>query len=153
VKSVVNLLVCSAAAAALLAGLAALQPSSLAAVALDLGALPGAERQTDRDRLKLEDDLEVVGRRTGAMDRMTRELVDGRLSLWEAVARFRALDEEQPSLIGHITAIYPDASRDGSVCRQVLAWAEEEVRGGSPGREEEVMARLQEEARSLLSPE
>src|SRR5262249_54843577 len=79
VKSVVNLLVCSAAAAALLAGLAALQPSSLAAVALDLGALPGAEQQTDRDRLKLEDALEVAGRRTDAMEQMTRELIDGRL--------------------------------------------------------------------------
>ncbi len=150
-KSVVNLLVCSAAAAALLAGLVALQPSSLAGLA----TLPGSQREGDQAKRaqELDDALAVALRRHDALEQTIGELTDGRVSLREAVARFRALDEEHPSLVESVTTTYPAASPDGSVCWQVLGWAKNKAGEVSPGREEEVMARLQEEARGILNPE
>jgi hypothetical protein len=56
----------------------------------------------------------------------------GRLTLREAACRFRELHAQQDDGTRHILRIYPAASEEESLCRNVLAWVEEEVRN-NPG--------------------
>lgn len=154
-NSVVRLLVCFATVAGLLAGLTALQPVWLTSLGLDVGKLAELSQQIDRENQRGEELKAVqrdLSRKLVVKNQAIRELIDGRLSLAEAVARFRALSEESPSAVEKIRESYPAASLGGSVCRQVLSWAEFEVHWSSPECETEVMARLEEEARGILGP-
>src|SRR5262245_61875894 len=53
-----------------------------------------------------------------------KELIAGRLTLKEAVARFRAVNEEDPDAVEAVCKGQPAATVDESVCRQVLSWTE-----------------------------
>jgi hypothetical protein len=82
---------------------------------------------------------------------VTEALVEGRLSLREAVAHFRASNEANPDLAEATRRGYPSASDDEAACRQVLAWAKMYVGDLPAAKRRAVMARLEEEARPLLT--
>jgi hypothetical protein len=151
-SSAVRLLICVATVAGLLAGVLSLQPVSLAGLGADIRALPESLQkiaQAHQHQEELDDQQRVVSRQVTAKADVINELIDGQISLSEAVARFRALNEEDDSVAETVAMNYPAASRDASVCLQVLSWAEGQV---SPERQTAVMARLNEEARGFLSP-
>jgi hypothetical protein len=88
-------------------------------------------------------ELEALGARLAAKRRVTQELLDGRLTLFEAAALFRRLNLEAGGALARPE--YTDAER---VCRDVIAWAHTELaQGGDAARADACADRLTEELR------
>jgi hypothetical protein len=130
-KFVVNLLVCGAAVTGLVAAVAAIQPS------LILPAPCGEE---------LAEVTRVSSQLFAAKHAVASDLIDGRLGLPEAVDRFRALNAESP-----FHPKTPEVS-PAAACAEVLDWAQGELQINRPEQEREVMGRLNEEAKGVLTP-
>jgi hypothetical protein len=149
-SSVVRLLVCVAAVVGVLAAVLLLQPVCLGSLGRDVWTWPESLRKLEQanQRLEeLEDQDREVSRRQCARVEVIAALIDGQLSLKEAVARFRVLNEKNICVANNIPVAFPAATQDASVCLQVLAWTEAEA---GPERETAVLARLEEEAREIL---
>jgi hypothetical protein len=77
-------------------------------------------------------------------------VIAGRLSLLEAAARFRDLDEQPPAARREVLrCAYPGASDDECRCRAVLQYVWVEARD-RPGADPAVAKRLEAELRGLL---
>jgi hypothetical protein len=153
-SSVVRLLVCFAAVSGLVAGVMSLQPAWFADLGLDVWAIPELQREiAEAQRLHEEMDqtAHTLNRLSAAREVVIAELLAGQLSLPEAVARFRSLNQECARSAEYTRAIFPAASDDESVCRQVLSWAAIRAWGNCPEREGELMAGLEDQARDFLA--
>jgi hypothetical protein len=64
--------------------------------------------------------------RTRAKARMAHEVIAGRLSLLQAAAAFRDLDERWPRAVNPWAA-FPDASEDESYCLKVIGYVDTEA--------------------------
>jgi hypothetical protein len=87
-----------------LAGFVYLAPASAASLGLDVWNLPALMTRIDRDTTtgrQLEACDRLTFQRVLAKNEVTREVVEGRLSLAEAVARFRELDATAPETYLH----------------------------------------------------
>jgi hypothetical protein len=158
VNAVVRLFLCLVATCGLLAGALSAAPDWFAGTGLDVWRLPelqqGVERASRRGKELARVD-EVLKRLVVGKYEVSKGLIEGRLCLSEAVTRFRALNEEAASrlraLLGegpvsaapraHLAADAPEAA----VVRDVLAVTRGTLETEYPGREEEVLARLDAE--------
>jgi hypothetical protein len=108
----------------------------------------GAEGEREREA-RLERQLQVVRWRGEAKARVVRRLLAGGLTLPQAAAQFGWLNErpaDYPCPDGHL---WPGASREEKLCRQVVSWARELA----PDEEEgvETVARFEREVDALLA--
>ncbi len=90
----------------------------------DLGRL---ERQIEgeaRRGQRLEADRVVLLNSVETKRQIADNLTAGRLTLWEAAARFKALYATRPEHLGPYLDQYPGGSDDERLCRQVIGFAE-----------------------------
>jgi hypothetical protein len=120
-----------------LTALLSLFPSWAAAVGLDLWTVPGAVdelgQEANRDE-QLDEALQATQRRTVAKAELAQEAAAGRLTLFEAAARFRDLDagvtEDYRCGWRHLAE---GASDEERYCRQVIGYARLALRDRSDG--------------------
>jgi hypothetical protein len=105
-----------------------------------------AERERGR-RLDAADQL--VLRNSPATDVIRAELYDGRLSLLEAVARYRAATGWWPPSIRQHLQGYPGSSEEERYARHLIARADNDLKDDP--RREAIIARLEAELRRYLT--
>jgi hypothetical protein len=132
-----------------LAGASCVLPSELLA---DLG-LDGADfreavriywEESDRSAQLDRRDVLILSRLNGKNE-IVRQLLAGKLTLWQAAARFQRLNEEPTEMkdLSYRQA-FPGATAGESACRQVLHWVETEL-AGDQAADRAVLRRLQAE--------
>jgi hypothetical protein len=134
-KSAANLFVVSAAVVGILAGVVAACPSL---VLSNPGAAEWAEHARKASVLAV------------AKHDVIDALVAGRLTLTEAVDRFRALNADSPFPQRKSKPVASVASADESTVTEVLSWASAELESNNPEKQEAVTERLKQEARTFL---
>ena len=120
------------------------------ALLLTLVALAAALLRPERPRdLSLEDDWKfpAIARRIQEKDRIAGELIDGRLTLFEAAARFGRLNAEPPAPPLALSLFYPSDSEEERLCRQVIAWASRRLEKSDPDRANDLAGACEEELR------
>jgi hypothetical protein len=109
------------AALALLGGVLCLFPGTAARLGLDFWNLPelGLElQQEEAYGTELDREAEETFRRLAARDEAVRDVLDGRLTLWQAAARFRDLDATAPACARRdLARCFPGISEDERCCR------------------------------------
>jgi hypothetical protein len=112
--------------AALLASLAASCVTLVVWRGTGLCSAPGADGGTEQGPprgLDPDDTMRSVLRRCVEKDRLAAEVIEGRLSLPAAAARYRALDEEDPAFRWEAFRTFvPGRSDDERHCRQVILY-------------------------------
>jgi hypothetical protein len=99
------------------------------------------ERQRDKE---LQAAFRTVKARVDGKQRVVQELLDGRITLLEAAARFHELCAPSPAIIAGLHQRYPGCSSDAECyCRSAIRYAED-VLEDRPDRAA-VLARLQAE--------
>jgi WD40 repeat protein len=97
-----------------------------------------------------DEQFRALLRRLKAKNRLAREVIDGRLTLLEAAARFRNLDLKPPPFAWDaLRSIYPGASDDELHCREVIFFVRAEQRD-RPGTDAGIVARLEAELNERL---
>jgi hypothetical protein len=97
----------------------------------------------------VEDRCQEVERRHVEKQRLAGEVIAGRLSLLEAAARFRDLDEQPPAACREaLRGNYWGASDDECHCRAVLQYVRVEM-CLRPGVDPDLAERLEAELRAL----
>jgi hypothetical protein len=86
----------------------------------------------------------AVVQRSAAKRQITWDLIDGRLTLFEAAALFRRWNEEYPRLPDPST---PGDSIEERLCRQVIEWVRLELRERHPGAVDQFCASFEAELR------
>ena len=90
-------------------------------------------------------------RRVLEKDRLAGEVIEGRLSLVGAAARYRDLDEQPPPFSwSNFRSAYPGDSDDERHCRAVIVFVRAEL-GSRPGADPAVVGRLEAELHDLLN--
>ena len=87
-------------------------------------------------------EVEAIQCRILAKDRVVKELLDGRLTLFEAAAFFRRLNEAPPRAAG---LDFPGDSDEERLCRQVIQWVRAITAKGSLDATDGSTARFEEE--------
>jgi len=123
-----SLTLCLALALSGLVAALSLFPSWAAAVGLDLWNVPAAvdalEQEAQLDD-RLDGEVQAALRRTVAKSQVAGEAVEGRLTLFEAAARFRDLDADATEDYRRAwRATVGGSSDEERYCRQVLGYAE-----------------------------
>jgi hypothetical protein len=150
--SLLRLGLCAFAACGLLAGTAALDPPTAASFGVDVWSLPDLERQVQENEQRAAEldrfDAVVRGRLEEKL-RLTAGVLDGRVTLRQAAARFTELNARQPAMTEQVRSVYPGRTEEESTCRQVLGFAESRVTRERPDQRE-AFDRLREEFEALL---
>ena len=137
---------------AVLAGALALFPDPAARLGLDFWALPDFAAELQRDAAyaeELDRANEEEVRRVFAKQEAVLGVLEGRLTLWQAAARFRVLDDAPPRFTPRKFPGHSPMTPEERCCREVIAWAEgEEAR--RPGGGEGVAGRLAAELEEAL---
>jgi hypothetical protein len=95
---------------------------------------------------KLEDQLKLVLQRNDAKDAVATEVIDGRLNLFEAAARFRTINKSNPQAEQWLTGYpYRDQPYELALCRSVIRRVEVELRSRASGPEDDTVARIEAE--------
>jgi len=91
-----------------------------------------------------DDALRVLQWRSAVKYRLTRDVIAGRLSLFEAAARFRRLNKVNPvdELIG-----YWGDSQEDRLCQEVMQWVSVALQREDPDNRADCCKRLEEELR------
>jgi hypothetical protein len=139
---------------AALAGVLYLFPGPAARLGLDFWTVPelGVNmQQAEADAADLDRQSDATVRRLVAKEDTLQELLDGRLTLWQAAARFRDLDATAPvSARREAERRFPDISEEERSCRLVIAWSaewEERQPGGGTGVARRLTAELEDALR------
>jgi hypothetical protein len=83
---------------------------------------------------------------------VAHEVAEGRLSLPDAIQRFRSINQANPGFSWDtFRAAFPGATEDESLGRQVMLYASREL-GDDPGRADALVARLSAELASSATP-
>jgi len=137
--------------AGLAAGLFVLVPVGVVQLDLDLVHLPEWYRQCQEGKRKREE-MEEAGkpmlRALYIKNRVTCELVDGRMTLRQATSIFRYLHETPP--VDH-TGMFPGATPEEQYGRNVLMWARAEQSIYPKRVAVRVVERLEAELQELLA--
>jgi hypothetical protein len=140
---------------AALAGVLYLFPGAAARLGLDFWTVPELcldMQQAEADAAELDRQSEETLRRLVAREDAVRAVQGGRLTLWQAAARFRDLDATAPASARRVAARrFPGISEDERCCRLVIAWlaaAEEKQPGGGTGLARRLTAELEGALRS-----
>jgi hypothetical protein len=110
-----------------LTGAAFARPDSARHWGLDFWSVAGEQRAIEREK---QFDKELTAQQTKALwriaikDKVTRDLVEGRVTLSEAVARFRQILAETPLVLEQMRYHDPGASDDELICLNVIRYAE-----------------------------
>jgi hypothetical protein len=97
-----------------------------------------------------DDHCRDILRRVLEKDRLAGEVIEGRLSLAEAAARYRDLDEQSPEFRWReFRESHPGASDDERHCRAVIGFVRAEL-PGRPGGDPALVGRLETELLDLL---
>ncbi len=108
---------------------------------------PGEEaREADLDRR-----LRVARQRIDAKFAVVRRLLAGELTLLEAATRFRDINGEPADCPALDNCLWPNASPEERLCRQVIGWARSHARDDSSGAAGAVADRLEAELEALLA--
>jgi hypothetical protein len=93
---------------------------------------------------ELDDQLKQVLLRSDAKDAVVADLIDGRLTLFEAAARFRAVNESNPQAEQWLTG-FPlgDQPYETALCRSVIRRVEVELRPRGSKLGHGIVARLE----------
>jgi hypothetical protein len=106
----------------------------------------GEDRDAELDRL-----CAVAAVRCADKAEATEELLAGRMMLAEAAARFRAVNAKRDAMTPPLEDVFPGATEEERVCRQVIAWAESASRiQGSAEAARQTRERLEAELNALL---
>jgi hypothetical protein len=139
---------------AALAGALYLFPGPAAWLGLDFWNVPelGLDMQkAEADAADMDRHSAETVRRLVAKEDTVREVQEGRLTLWQAAARFRELDATAPASVCRETARrFPDISEDERCCRMVILWAaeaEQRQPGGGTGLARRLTAELEDALR------
>jgi len=97
--------------------------AACAAVLLSVRDRPRARPEEGRNHAPPSPDVEILRRRISAKDQVVDQLLAGELSLAQAAARFKCLNEDPPHLRVPIY-LWPGKSEGEKVCRQVINWIE-----------------------------
>jgi hypothetical protein len=139
--------------AALLAGAARLQPDWASSLGLDECGPPEVRQQLAAERQRgtlLDRRQEVVRRRLDAKNEVVGQLLDRRLTLAEAAAWFKSLNESPADCPAAWHGEFPGASEGERLCRQVISWVHAELAQQSASQAEAVCGRLEDELQALL---
>jgi hypothetical protein len=121
---------------------------------LDWWALPVlADADTARcvrNRERFDEEYNEILARTAAKREIAAEVAAGRLSLFEAAARFRDINARTPGLAEHVCNASPRVTYEVLLCRQVITVVEAILEEESPGRAEEIATRLRAELQRHL---
>jgi hypothetical protein len=118
----------------------------------EAGAPPAAdsEQAVEAEGRRLDALSKGVVRRATTKEAVVQDLIDGRLGLLEAAARFRDLNERLPAFPwGEFRQVYPGGSDDERHCRQVIAFVLANVRSRPEG-DAAVVGRLEAELQGRL---
>ena len=135
---------CAALAGLLITGGCALRPSLFADLGLDWWTWPKSLWQHDVEHAR---DAELTRRwqgaawRTGAKDRICRELIAGRLTLAEAARQFMELPGTTEAMWQDIRDRFAGATAEESMSRRVIEWACD-LLAREPARAEALRRRL-----------
>jgi hypothetical protein len=139
---------------AALTGALCLFPGAAARLGLDFWTVPelGLDMQRgEADAADMDRQSEETVRRLTAKGEAVQEVLDGRLTLWQAAARFRDLDATaRASARRQARRRFPGLSEDERSCRQVIAWAaeaDEKRPGGGTGLARRLTAELEDALR------
>lgn len=98
------------------------------------------EQQRKRE-LKVEGDLAM--RRILIRNQVTQDLIEGRITLDDAMASFDELNSARPELTTLVRYHYPAPTQEGSVRRQVIRHVRETIRDETSPRWKELQAESQ----------
>jgi hypothetical protein len=136
-----------------LVGATRLQPDWVSGLGLDGCGPPDARQQLEAERQRaalLDRRDEVVRGRLEAKTVVVGQLLDGRLTLAEAAAWFKSLNESPADYPAVRHGEFPGASEGERLCRQVINWVEAELGRQSASQAEAISVRLEEELQTLL---
>jgi hypothetical protein len=95
---------------------------------------------------ELEDQLKLSLQRNYAKDAVADDVIDGRLTLFEAAARFRTINESNTQAVHWLTSYpYRNQPYELALCRSVIRRVEVELRSRGSGPEDDTVARLEAE--------
>jgi hypothetical protein len=94
---------------------------------------------------ELEDQVKRVQERCHAKDAVVTDLIAGRLTLFEAAARFRNLNSSNPQAEQWLGYQYPDQPYELGLCRSIIHRVELELGSRASGQEDGIVARLETE--------
>jgi hypothetical protein len=116
---------------------------------------PDTDMMADRERQRrgqLDGICQQVQRRTKARDRVVTDLIEKRITLFEAAAHFRVLDATLPGqlMFTHwLRKVYPGRSDEERLCNRVIDFARRTL-ADQPRQAAVVVERLQAQLRQHL---
>lgn len=125
--SLTRLSLCAVVAAGLLIGSATVAPDYFTAAGLDFWSLPELHEQLARGQVRQAEMSLLnasVTERIAQKERLAYELIAGRVTLFQAAARFRAVNQQHPETMQDMRKAFPGGSDEEKLCRQVIAWAQ-----------------------------
>src|SRR5262249_52100291 len=118
---------CAVVASGLLAVAASLSPDWFRKAGLDFWSLPALHAEIARTRAsdaELEAELFRIEARMKEKEETVLAVIDGRLSLREAAAKFAAVNAQSPSALRGMLASMPGRTEEERQRRQVIYWVE-----------------------------
>jgi hypothetical protein len=88
---------------------------------------------------------QVIVQRIHEKEHITKDLLDGRLTLFEAATAFLRVDRQNPNATVHPQ--YVGFSKEEAACREVIQWARQYVQDRSPDAAARIIAHFEEELR------
>jgi len=110
----------------------------------------GREEQRGR---RLAGQTEAAQERTALKEAVVRRLLAGELTLLEAAARFKYLNENAGTRRDYFRERYPALSAEEAACRQVITWVYVELNQTARDRAAATVARLEAELEGHLRSE
>ncbi len=95
----------------------------------------------------------IIQRRVRGKQQIAHDLLEGRLTLWEAAARFRQLEEQTSEYIGYPRNLRPGETIEENLCRQVIRWACNEAPVSSSCEQDQLAQRWEAELEEHLRQE
>jgi hypothetical protein len=137
----------------LLAVLAGARSEWAGALTATWAALAEARQINEQERQRyerLDGQGDIALRRMAAKQTVVRQLLAGELTLAEAAAWFKYLNEQPGGRPDHFRMCFPCPTAEESACRQVISWAQVELSATSPERAAAAVARLEAELQAQL---
>jgi hypothetical protein len=132
------------------AGIGTARPSWSANMGLDFWNVPALKARMAEDRQfasELDSRDNRVLRRIAVKEMLIADLITGRASLIETAAQFRAMNAGQHGYAVVVRTLWPDATDDERLCRNVISYVESYVEPDEDGRA--LVHRLYEEMNRL----